>query len=873
MRRLFMVLCLSLMALTSIAQTSIQVQTHNVVSLDEQFSVSFIIEGGRPSDFEWEPGEDFMLLWGPQQGRSSSVQIINGKRTESSQTTYSYVLKPVKAGKFTLPKASAKVGGKEIYSNETTVEVVSSDNSSSSSSSASSSRSAQASAPSSSSARQRTGDVSNQDIFLVMNLDRHNVVVGEPITATLKLYQRVNIDGFEGADFPDFDGFWSQETKAPSNIQFIRENYGGQIYNSALLREYVLIPQHSGNIEIDPAELVCLVSVRVSSGGSSIFDGFFDDYATVRKKVTSKPVTVNVRQLPSNAPASYAGGVGLFTVSASLTRDSLKTHEAASLILKVSGKGNISLLETPKITFPLDMESYDPKVTSNISSDGLSGSRIYEYPFIPRSAGDFEIGPLKYSYYDIDQKRYVTIETPALPIRVERGNETDGGSVMVSGMSPRDVRNLDTDIRFINTKTPEFRQKDSFLIGSSLFWAMTLGLSAAFIIAWITLRKVAARKADVVGMKNRKATKMALRRLRLAGSYLKNDKSVEFYTELHRALLGYVSDKLNMPVSELLKDRMSAAMLERGATQEQVTEFMAILDSCEFARYAPAAGNQAMTTDYERAVEAISSIDSSMKSKKSAPVRTMAVVMLLLSPLFADASEMDRADSLWNAANEQYAQGNWADAISSYDAISQMGLESAALYCNTANAWFKEGNYAKAILYYERALILDPSYQDARFNLELVNGRIQDRIESVPEFFLKEWLRNISDSMSSDTWAVTFIVLFAVTLTLLLVFILSPSVVWKKIGFFTSIVTLILTLTALSFSIWQKNSYTDSDGAIVMKTVTSVKSSPSSDISTDLFILHEGTKVHVLETMGDWTNVSLSDGRQGWMKSSDIEII
>lgn len=848
---------MSVMSVWASAQTSIQVQTHNVVSLDEQFTVSFVIEGNRPSEFEWEPGEDFNLLWGPQQGRSSSVQIINGKRTESSQTTYSYVLKPIKAGSFTLPKARAVVGGKEIFSSNAKVEVVGS---------------GAASTQKSTTQSASTAD-SGQDVFMVLSLDRTNVVVGEPIKAVLKLYQRTDIVGFEGADFPDFDGFWSQETVAPANIQFVRETYNGQIYNSAVIREYALVPQHSGTIEISPAELVCLVSVRVSSGGSSMFDGFFDEYTTVRKKVRTMPVKVNVRPLPQGAPDSFAGGVGVFSVTASLTRDSLVAHEAASLILKVTGRGNISLLETPKITFPLDMESYDPKVTGSVASDGLSGVKTYEYPFIPRSAGEFEIGPVKYTYYDINQKKYVTIDAGTLSIDVARGEDFAGDTVVMPGTSRRNVENKGTDIRYIDTRHGGFAEKGVFFVGSAIFWWLTSGLCLLALIAWVVFRKVAARKADVVGSKNRKATKMALKRLRFAGTLLKKNQYSEFYAELHNALLGYMSDKLNMPMADLSKDNMSEVLLQNGVLEAYVQELMEILDSCEYARYAPSTGNQAMTSDYEKAVEVISSIDSSMKTRKSASVRYMAVALLMMCSFGANASQVSRADSLWNAANSAYSEGRWDEAVEDYEQISTMGLESPELYYNIGNAWFKAGDNARAVLNYERALKLDPSHEDARYNLEIVEGRIQDNIEPVPEFFLKEWLRNISQIMSSDSWAIFFIVLLGVTLGLFLVFLLAPSVIWRRVGFFTGITTLILMIFALSFSIWQKNDYLGHDEAVVMKTVTSVKSSPSTDNSTDLFILHEGTKVTILETMGAWTNISLADGRQGWMKTTDIEPI
>lgn len=869
MRKLFISVLLALSAVLAHAQTSIQVQTHNVVALDEQFNVTFIIEGSKPSSFSWEPGEDFVLVWGPQQGRSTSVQIVNGKRTESSQTTYSYILKPVKAGKFTLAKASAKVKGNEIFSQEQTIEVVASGSSSSSGQSASSGQSQPAqSRPS------QQGVISDNDIFMNISLSRSNVVLGEPITATVKLYQRVNISGFESASFPSFNGFWSQEIETPTNIEFSRETYNGQIYNAATLRKFVLIPQQTGQLKIDPAELVCLVSVRVSSGGNSIFDGFFDDYRTVRKKVVTKPLTVNVSPLPSGAPASFGGGVGEFSISAKVSKDSLLTHEAASLIVTVSGKGNVSLLETPKVSFPPDMEVYDTKVVSDVSAGGLSGSKRYEYPFIPRSYGDFVIEPVKYSYYDVNQKKYVTLETAPIELKVGKGKDVDASSpVVMPGVNRKDVKNLDSDIRYINTKDPELAAKGDFFIGSGLFWMLMALITAAAVAFWLIFRKLAARRADVVGTRNRKATKMALKRLQLANTFLKQNLYTAFYEELHKALLGFISDKLNMPVAELSRDRISETLKAENVQQEHIDTFISLLDACEFARYSPSSGHDAMEAHYTSALDVISSIDSSMKSRRNGGRQTVLLLLLMMMPIAAQAGNDAYVDSLWTSANEAYAQGLWADAADGYEMITDMGLESAPLYCNIGNAYYKDGNIPKAILNYERALKLDPSYEDAAVNLELMNSMIQDRIDPVPPFFLTKWFKDISYLMPSNAWAVIAVVLFALTLGLFLLFLLAPTVAGRRTGFFTGIATLVFMAFAFSFSVSQKNEYMNADKAIVMRPVTSVKSSPSSESTKDLFVLHEGTKVRVLDTVGSWNNIELADGRQGWLPAADLELI
>ena len=850
------------------AQSEIKVQTHNVVAADEQFNVTFIIDGeSKPSDFTWNPGDDFQLLWGPQQGRSTSVQMINGKTTKSVQTTYSYVLRPLKAGKFTIARASAKVKGQDIFSEPVSIEVVAS---------GSANRQTDGSSQGGQQAQRQSqnGMIQDDDIFLTLELSRSNVVVGEPITATLKLYQKVNIAGFESAEFPTFNGFWSQEIEAPTNIEFVRETYDGQIYNSALLRKFILIPQQQGQIKIDPAELVCLVNVRVSTGGASIFDGFFDDYRTVRKKVASKPLTVNVSPLPAGAPASFAGGVGEFRISAELSKDTIRTHEAASLLVTVTGRGNVSLLEAPKVNFPPDMEVYDTKISDKIDKGGTAGSKYYEFPFIPRSHGDFVIEPIRYSYYDVNQKKYVTLETPPIPISVERGNETDAGGIVVAGNVQKDVRNLGSDIRFISTKDPGLSSKGVFFVGSVLFWIILAVLAAAAAICWAALRHLAARRADVVGTKNRKATKMALKRLQLAGTFLKQNLYTAFYEELHKALLGFISDKLNMPVSELSRDRIAESLKEGNVNSGLAETFIGILDACEFARYAPDAGHEAMEAHYQSAVEVISSIDSEMKSRKSSGKGAMlAVIMLMAVAPTVSAQQKEYVDSLWNAANQAYAEGRWNDALSDYELISGMGLESAALYCNTGDACFKAGNVPGAILYYERALKLDPSYADARYNLELLNMGIQDRIDPVPEFVLKAWSREVCYIMDSDAWAVCFIVFMALALALVLLFILSPSVAGRRTGFFAGIVMILLAAFSLTFSIWQKKDYMRADDAIVMRPVTSVKSSPSSEASKDLFILHEGTKVKIIDEVGSWNNIELADGRQGWIPAGDIETI
>ena len=877
MKKLFCIVAFLLTAIFQMsAQNVIRVEAPDVVAVNEQFNVTFIIEGEKsPSDFQWSSGDDFQLVWGPQKGSSSSIQIINGKRSSSHQTTFTYILIPKATGTFQLPAATALLSGDRISSTQASIQVVSDGASSSQSSGKNGGKSSGGGQTSSTG----SGEISSNDLFMRLSLSRTEVVIGEPITATLKIYQRANVVGFENAKFPTFNGFWSQETYVPNNIEFKRESLDDKIYNTAVLRTYVLIPQQPGTITIDPAELVCLVNIRTApSTSNSLFDSFFqDEYRTIRKRVTTPAVKVKVNPLPAGQPASFGGGVGNFGISARLTTDNLKTHDAASLIITVSGRGNVALLEEPKVNFPPDFEVYDTKTTENTdkSNGGTSGSKSFEYPFIPRSHGDFTIDPVEYSYYDVNAGKYVTLRTEPLHVKVAKGKGGDSTPVTTvnSGVERKDVKSLADDIRFIFTGKPGLSGSGSFFVGSVFFWILLALMILGATSVYLAFRKVAAMRADVAGTKNRRATKMAQKRLKLAGEYLDKNLYTAFYEELHKALIGFVSDKLNMDMSEISKDNIASALTEGGVSEEQTKAFTDLLDACEFARYSPDGGNEAMRSHYDAALKVISSIDSGLKTGGKSLRKVVTVVTLLLSLGASMNIQAKDLDSLWTAGVQAYTDGKFSDASAAWTSIEESGQKSAKLYYNLGNAWFKQGNYPKAILNYERALRLDPSYSDARYNLEFTSNFVQDKIEPVPEFILKSVARKVCYVMGSNAWAVIFLVLLAAALVMGLLFLLGSSVGKRRAGFYCGIVLLLLSAGALSFSIWQKSDSVKTDTAIVMSPVSSVKSSPSSGSSKDLFVIHEGTKVTILDEVGTWRNISLADGRQGWITSNELEVI
>lgn len=865
MKKLIIAIMLAVLAGAGLNAQTVRVDAPNLVAADEQFNVSFSIEGEHSvSEFSWEPGDGFKLIWGPQKGTSTSVSIVNGKRSKTVTNSYTYVLMPARTGTFTLPSAVATVQGKKISSRSFTIEVVAGN--------ASRSGSAQASSGSGGSARssQAAGSVSSEDIYMRLIVNKNRAVVGEGISATLKLYQRVNIAGFEDARFPSFNGFWSQELAAPSNIEFKRENVGGEIFNTAVLRSWNLIPQKAGDVTIEPAELVCLVNVRAASPSSgSIFDSFFQDsYRQVRKRVATQPVTLHISALPAGAPASFGGGVGKFEMKAELTKDSLKTHDAASLKVTISGSGNLALLNAPKVSFPPDFEAYD------IKSSDSGRSRVFEYPFIPRSYGNFDLGPVEYSYYDIAAGRYVTLTSGPLHLSVARGAELEsavpaGGQLV---QNRRDVKDLGSDIRFISTRMPSLSSTGSFLIFSPLFWGLAGALLLAAAAVWFLLRRRAALRADVAGSRNRAATKMARKRLTLAGDFLQKNLYTAFYEELHKALLGFVSDKLNMDAGDMSRENISARLVESGVSEGLTADFSALLDACEYARYAPDSGHEAMNTHYESAVSVISAIDASMKKNNKKAAGALLALCLMLMPFGAQAAD-NYLDSLWTTGVAAYSDGRWEDADRAWTAIEGVGMSSPELCCNIGDVRFRQSRLGDAILYYSRALKMDPSFSDARHNLEFAKSLTQDKIDTVPEFFLRSWMRKLCWTLPSDTWAWLSLVLLAGVLALVLLFLLARGSAASKWGFFGGVVVLILLIFTLLFASWQKRDYLRADDAVVMRPVVSVKSAPSQMDTKDLFILHEGTCVQVLDSVGEWCDVRLSDGREGWLKSSEIEII
>lgn len=590
-------------------QYSFTLDAPRVVGQEEVFRVVFTADG-EMSDFVSPTFTGLDVLAGPSPSRMSSVQIINGKRADAVEMSYTFIVRPSIVGLARISSASTSINGKTYTTKGIDIEVVSgSGNGQGGRQTSQGSTSAQKN-------NKQTSEVAGDDIFLRLSFSKNKVVKGEPIIATLKLFTRVPVAGFEDIKFPVFNGFWNQEIETPQNINFVRENVGNQIYNSAVLRKYMLLPQQTGELTIDPAEMICQVQVQASggSGGRSIFDDFFDaGYQTVKKRVSSKSTKIHVMPLPAGAPASFGGGVGKFSMNVKASRSDIKTHEAASIVIDLNGNGNINLIENPKIDFPPDFEKYDVKTNNSFTNGttGASGRKSFEFPFIPRSEGRFVIPPVEYTYYDIAEGKYVTLKSDSLVLNVGKGENVSSGT-MVQGLNKQAVANLGEDIRYIITGAPHLVKKGSFFVGSILFFVIVALIVICYGAICYYLRSQARLRGDIRRTRNKKANKIAKMRLRQAQIYLAENLYSPFYEELHKALLGYISDKLSIQFADMQRDTIKETLAQKRVSNENIEHFMQLLDDCEMARYSQAGGAGEMEVQYNKAIETISNLENSL---------------------------------------------------------------------------------------------------------------------------------------------------------------------------------------------------------------------------------------------------------------------
>jgi uncharacterized membrane protein len=558
--------------------------------------------------------KDFNILSGPSTSSSSSIQIINGQVSRQVSYTYTLFLRPVREGKFNIAPAQIQVNGKAYSSNPVSIEVVKSTPSSGRQGQGFQQQQGQQQQQFQGSAGEE-GSVSEKEFYVTVELGKTNVYQGEHIVATIKVYTQLGLAGFEDMKFPTFDGFWTQDIEIPQNVNLQRANVNGQIFNVGILKKTILFPQRSGELTIDPFELTAVVQKQAPRRSRSIWDNFFGGgIQNLKVKTKSRPVKVMVKSLPANKPAAFKGAVGNMKMTAGIDKTNVKTNDAITLKIRIAGNGNIKLIDPLEIQFPPDFEIYDPKVTTDVrtSNSGMEGSKIFEYLMIPRHAGDYSIPPVTFSYFDIGSKLFKTETSQEFSIHVEKGNE-DESTTVISGFSKEDVKFIGKDIRYIKTGSISLMPRNVMFFGSPVFWLSFIIPLFIFILIFILYRKKVRENQNIVLVKNRKANKIARKRLRSAAGFMKQDNKHGFYEEILKAILGYLSDKLSIPVAELSKDNVIDSLQKYQLTPEFTDRFINLLNNCEYAQYAPPGGSTDMENIYSEAISVISGFEQRIR--------------------------------------------------------------------------------------------------------------------------------------------------------------------------------------------------------------------------------------------------------------------
>ncbi len=835
---------------------SLQGSAPSHVAVGEQFRLSYTIAthdvkdirlGAVPSAFE--------VLVGPSTSTSSSFQMVNGKTSSNESTTFTYVLMANKNGTFTIPAAHAVCGGKTVISNTITINV-----------------SGKVSANSQSSKQRPTGvrpsgsKIKGSDLFITVSASKKCVYEQEPIILTYKVFTQVELTALDGK-MPDLKGFHTQELALPQQKSFSRETYNGKTYNAVVWSKYMMYPQVTGLLTIPSITFNGTILQQDTS--IDPFEAFFNGgmgYSEVNKAIAAPEVKIQVLPLPDK-PKNFSGGVGKFSLSTSLVADNPKSGEPITMKVVISGNGNLKLIKQPNLDLPKDFDKYDPKVEDNtkLGENGLEGNMTYEFLFVPRHKGNYTIPPVEFTYFDTESKTYKTLKGESYKLEVAKGEEG-------TGYTEQEVlQMLNRDIRYIKLGNATLTKRNQHFFGSATYWMLLAIPLMLFVVLLIIFRQKAIEAANVAKMRGKKANKVATKKLKTAYKLLQQGKTNEFYDEVLRALWGYAGDKLNMPVEALSKDNIADNFSNVGVDEALISQFSESLNDCEFARFAPGDKQGNMEKVYNTAADVISKIETTMKEqaakakKQGAALKIIFLTIMSASMLTASAVTKSDADSA-------YVHEEYNEAIQTYEKLLKQG-DDADVYYNLGNAYYRNKDYTHAILNYERALLLNPGDADIRFNLDMARAKTIDRIVPESEMFFVSWYKSVVNITSVDGWAKIAVSTFILMLLLIVLYLLNDKVLIRRLTLYLSELMLVFFILSNIFAFAQKHQLENRNTAIITASSVSVKSTPAKN-GTDLFVIHEGTKVQITDnSMAGWKEVVLADGKKGWLETSQIERI
>lgn len=619
------------------------------IGIEDQVQVQYTIRDAQDLQSlgpRQEITNDFHIVGGPYQSSGTNVSIVNGKMTQSQSLTVTYILQPKRKGKLTIPAAIARdAKGDSYQSNALSLEVVDG--------SLAQQRQQQrgydpfSDDPFEAIMRQRQRQMQamqqqrqqqppaeteaanvnlDKDLFIKVVVDKSKVYVGEQITASYKLYARLPMN-VAISKLPSLNGFWTQDFEMPGGkITPVEEIINGQRYQVFTLKKSALFPQQTGTLELDPAEaegvarIVQKTKQRDPFFDDPFFNSFFMDdpfadeffgrtaYRDVKVKLKSKPVKIEVLPVPETGkPESYTGAVGNFTITTNLDKAEITTDDIANFKLIINGSGNIKLIEAPTLKLPNGLTAYDPVVLDTITgrTTTISGNKTITYPISPRTPGDYSIPSVSFTYFNPQSGKYVTINTNPVKLHVKPGDNYTAGN----------TRTARTDIHNISTKPIEqLKTQPKPLILSPGYWSAYALPVLAFLGLLVWRRREEELSKDSVLLRNRRASKVALKRLSTAQKLLLKNERTPFYEEISKAIWLYLSDKLSIPLSSLSKENVWDALNNRDINTQLQQELEKVMTECETALYAGTGGTQQMNSTYNEAVNIISKLEEAFKS-------------------------------------------------------------------------------------------------------------------------------------------------------------------------------------------------------------------------------------------------------------------
>jgi len=905
---IFILACFHLNALAQEMVFSAQASSQQV-GIKDQFQVTFVLTNAEgASNFRPPSFSGFSIVGGPYQSNNSSITIINGQTRQTNSLNITYVLVPNKTGLLTVSPAKVTYNGHDVASNPVNVQIVNG-------SLAQQQRRRQSMDPFGDEmddpfaqmqkmrqqmmqqmsqaqqsrrqqAQQQVNDLQsmseeniNKNIFIKVQVDKTDPHVGEQITVSYKLYTRLAMN-VSLSQLPSLNGFWSQDFQIPSPPKPVEEVINGQRYQVFLLKKTALFPQQDGALVLDPAKAEGVVRVVQQVKGRNPFaddpafgsffmdDPFFNqdmfsgyNYKDVPVKLSSAPVKINVKPLPPDKqPASFTGAVGNFTVSAQLDKHSLSTDDAANFVFTIKGSGNLKLIGNPKIEFPAELGVYEPQVTDTITSrnPAITGSKIFSYNMNPQTPGDYVIPGVKFSYYDAATGSYKESVTEPIKVHVTKGKHYNPNIAKANAIK---------DIHDIN-KSAFVPQSDAKPIATRPWYWMLYGLSLTGLIVLLMRRKQQeVYEGNQALFKNKKANKIAWKRLATARKLLPQQQHKAFYEEVSKAIWLYLSDKLSIPLSHLSKETVEDELMVKHVPHAQINRVKSLVLECEMALYSPSGGQQQRQHTLDEAAGTIGELEAVLKNKKNAVQYTSVFCAVIMMGMGLQAFAANNDAALWQQANQLYTQKNYESAAGIYESLLKGNDGNARLHYNAGNAYYRLNKIGLAVLHYEKAAHLEPSNKEINDNLLLAKSKVQDNMQETNPIFFVAWWNALNHAVSVDTWAILSLIVFLAVLSLLYVARVKKEN-FPNAGRWISLSIVVLLLCG-SMAWISYNEFADPGKAVVTSTNAVFLQSPQGNGKV-IGSLPEGLVIEITGKQNGFYNVVLQNGKSGWVAAAEI---